>query len=370
MFFDNTVIPSFLGAQERGTSEYEGASGLLTNVALREGEVKKIYPYDHALNISKQHTEYEVNVVHRDGSGVSTTVVYRGVAATSHFGGSADYSHSSYRADSAGSPDVGTGSRVLVLCVSGDQQRAIILGGLEVRKRKSAHSHVYEFEFNGAKFVVNEEGEVQFTHRGPTNHDGSVKDSYEGFEGSFVKFDKRANITVATPATENHESQFVKLTFADPDHPERNNSVEIQAEKNLNLNSSGDTTHTTKNTYSVEAKEGSIELDSANGTHIGAATDSMLLGDTYRQAEALCNQTNSKAFQAAGAAATAAGGMLTTAAPLNAIPMVGGILALPLLLTAAQALTTLGTQLSIAGTSLNTFENQYDRYLSTKNKND
>ena len=121
----DSVIPSYLGAVPWGSTA--GSEDQLLNYALREGEVKKLIPPSSSLSFSRTHPEYEILVQHRDGVGITTTTLYRGVAATSLWGSTADYTEATFRVDTTNKQnEPGNGARVLLLCVSGDQSRAVI----------------------------------------------------------------------------------------------------------------------------------------------------------------------------------------------------------------------------------------------------
>lgn len=363
--FDSTVIPSYLGAQPRGTDG--DSDSQLTNYVLREGEVKRVYGKDHTLNFSKKYTEYEVDVVHRDGTGIATATSYRGVAALSLFGGQADYSKIRYRGSTKTDPDtgVGNGSKVVLLCVSGDQQRAVILGGLDVHEDIDS-DHKYKFEFNGLHVEIDSEGQLLVLHRGPTDNDGAVLEQYQGFEGCKLAVDKRANILLSG----HNEKQSIRIVNQDPDAPETDQSIYIKADQKFVVESSGTSEHNVKGNVFIDSAEGAINLTSNDGTYIGRATDFMMLGSTYRNAEGTCNQSVGNAATAASGALGAASAALTTAAPLLAVPMVGGILAMPSIILAATQLATAAAQMGVIGTSYAKLEAMADTYLSSKNKND
>lgn len=351
---DNSVVPSYLGFAPRG-QQSSGADNL-TNVTLRYGEVKKIYYPDNALNQSKQVPEYEVEVQHRDGIGIATTTYYRGVVAVNMFGGVGDRTEITYRADDSQNTDKpGNGSKVLLLCVSGDQQRAVILGGLASAK-STDKTHHYLFEFNGFRLHVNADGEAELRFQGKTNNKGE-RTGDENASGSFIKLDKAGSVIASGPGGE----QYFKIDHA-------NGLIEMRADTTWNVQTT-EIDFAASGNIRIDSKD-TMSLTATNGVQIGLATNAMLLADVYRQAEGLLNQANSKAFITAATAATAAAAAMTTAAGLNAIPMVGGIAAAPFLVTAATQLGIIAASLNVAGNSLYAFENNYNAYLSQTNRND
>lgn len=362
---DNSVIPSYLDVVERGQDV--GSDDLLTNFVLRLGEVRSInYPGDD-LNYSGKQVEYSVEVQHRDGNGMTTSTMYQGVTVNTLFGGVADRAEMTYRADSKTGPDgVGNGSKVLLLCVSGDQQKAVILGGISSATTKATkQGHNLFFEFNGAQFTVNDEGEAQFLHKGPTNADGSIRDQYADYSGALVGFDKRGNITVSGPGGQ----QFVKLVNQNVNDGSQDASIQMQADKLLKVHVAGQMELSSDGNTFIESNNAGIQMNTPDGVFVNSATDSWMKGTTYRLAEGAMNQTLSKSFTAAASLLATASATLMAAAGLNAIPMVGGILAMPAFIALAGQLAGLGGLMGTMGGAIDAMESQADKYLS-KNKTD
>lgn len=365
---DGTIVPSYLGTSRMGDNGSSDAA-LLANYVLRYGEVKAIsYPGDSNHQHESQ-IEYIVEIVHREGLGPNSTVLYRGVTTSSLFGGFADRLDYTLRADANKSPDgIGVGSKVLVLCISGDQSKGIILGGIrdvKLHQTKDAKGHNLFFEFNGAQFTVNNEGEAQFLHRGPTNADGSVKDSYADYSDALVRFDKTGNITVSGPGGE----QFIKLVKQNNQDHAQDGSVQMQADKLLKVHVAGQMELSSDGNTFIESNNAGIQMNAPDGVFVGSATDSWVKGTTYRLAEGAMNQTLSKSFTAAASLCATMSATLMAAAGLNAIPMVGGILAMPAFIALAGQLGGLGGLMGAMGGAIDAMESQGDKYLS-KNKTD
>lgn len=368
MLSDGTVIPSYLGVEQRGSNR--GSDDILTNYTLRYGEVRSIVYPDNAASYSKKFVEYVVEVQHRDGGGVTASTLYRGVTVMNTLGGAADRTEMTLRPTANQGPDgVGEGSKVLLLCISGDQQKAVIIGGVQ-QNAGTSQGHHYFFEFNGAQFTVNSEGEAQFLHKGPTDPDGSVQDQYADYTGSIVRFDKTGNISVQDP-----NGQYIKLTNVNTDNPDQDGTIEIQAENWLRLKSATSIEIISQASVYIQATgqngQGSVSIEARDGVDMGTpATDYLVKGDTYRQAEGIMNGTVSNTFQSAAALMATSTATLTAAAGLNAIPMVGGILALPGFLALAGQLAALGSMFGVMGAAVNAFEGGSAGYLSTKNRTD
>lgn len=111
----------------------------------------------------------------------------------------------------------------------------------------------------------------------------------------------------------------------------------------------------------VVARQGTLEL----GSNAQApATEQFLLGTTYRGAEASHHQALGTALDTAIGAATAATTAVATAAPLNAVPVVGGLLSLPSWIILSTQLGVLTGAVAAARASLAAFEAQSLLFLS------
>jgi phage gp45-like len=358
--YDNTEIPSYLGIEPRG----EGNEvDLLTNYILRVGEVRDIiYPTDKR-SIGKLCIEYEVEVQHRDGIGVATSSIYRGVTASTAFGGLADKINATFRKDTTSSDTgVGNGSKVLLLCLSGDQSKGIILGGFDDRKEKATNQgHVFEFEFNGAQFHVDNDGQIEIAFRGKTNADGSLADSADpNAEGAKILFEKDGSVTIQTNGQ--NRGQYIKL-----DHT--NKIIEMSAASDFVVDSEVVTVTSTDGMF-LESTDSSVSIQSRDGLQVGSANEAFILGTTYRQNEGQMNQLNSKMLGMASTLLQTAGTTLQTAAALNAVPMVGGIMAMPSLIAVATAIMGASQALNTASNNINQFENNFSDYLSKRNFGD
>jgi hypothetical protein len=365
---DGTCIPSYLGVESRGTGP--DSQALLTNYALRYGEVRKLIYPDEELSISKTQVEYDVEVEHRDETGVTTTSYYRGVSGNNWLGGFADKFHATYRSgppDGQNSTGLGVGSKVLLLCVSGDTNKAIILGGLrdpglDTLQDKREDGHNLWFEFNGVRFTVDKDGQPTLKFRGATKNDGTLADSADPkAEGTTVRVTKDGSLTVATPS----DKQFIKL-----DHTTK--TLEILADSSWNAKVNGnlrfevgsDNELISGKSQYIRTKDDIILFPEKGGVLVGQATDQWVKGTSFRRYQKIKNKQYQQQFTQAFALCTTAGSNLTAAAGLNAIPLVGGALALAPMLTAAQTILQLGTVFANLATAVFSFEANEAEYLS------
>lgn len=381
---DNSVVPSFQGLKRTGVA---ADTGNMSNLALRMGEVKAIVYPDDPLSITKTFVEYSVEVQHRDGRGAGTTSKYVGCLVANLFGGAADVFRYTLRKDDqsdTGKDGVGVGSKVLLLCVNGQTTRAMIVGGLRDLKTDAEQTdtkddgHNLFFEFNGISFRVNKDGEARVQFRGPTKVDGTLDTDAGADEKqgpTTVEFLKNGNLKVYTKDDKQHllidhankkadflfdEEWSVKVNkkvteeYGDKWTVTAGSSIAIESKKAVRFKASDDWTMTAG---------GNIRLKSP-GTLIGDATDFMLLGTAYRQAQQTLHNQLSSGFQTLVTQFTQIA--IAVNGPLK-VPIYGGALASVAMGPAVvQCVTALGQMMA----AIKSFEAQGDTLISKKNKND
>jgi len=210
--------------------------GDFTNVRLRFGEVQKVIPPSDPANISGRWNEYSVWVQHR-ANGTAVTKMYDNCLAIDHYGSKADFDHAGYRADDSatredgqGQLGPGLGARVLLLCINGESQSAVILGGLRVDDADAEElGHYRHARFNGIDLLINNDGEMTLTYQGAHELSGEKRDDVEDDAlGTFVKISKDGNLLVSDKNGDNsilldHASGKVQVVSA--------NEVDVTAPK-------------------------------------------------------------------------------------------------------------------------------------------
>jgi hypothetical protein len=325
---DGTVIPSYLSVATRGVST--GGTANMNDFVLRLGEVKQVVWPDSPLSHTKTTVEYTVQVMHRNGNNTPNTTTFSGCTVSNLFGGVADRMSATLRADSNTDKPFGVGSKVLLLCLDGSQQRSMIIGGIKDTASTEVdqnRGHNLFFEFNGLRFVVDKEGQATVTFRGATKVDGTLSDDADAnAEGTSIAFTKDGTVTVSTP----DQDQYVKINHKDK-------KIQIQASGNVEIKSTG--------------------------VQVGDATDAWVKGTTYRNAERTLHNQVASALNTLTSLLTTAAAGLSTAAPA-AGPAGAG------LGSAAVALSSMAPLLSSLGAYIQSFEGQDNTYLSSKNKTD
>jgi len=372
MLEDGTVIPSYLGIRQRGVAE---DTGNFTNTALRIGEVKAIVWPDSDQSVTKSYVEYTVEVSHRDGGGPAVSTLYTNCLLANTFGSGGDKFKFTLRADpsqNAKDTGLGIGAKVLLLCANGESTRTYILSGIrdpesDNTKDQQDEGHHLLWEFNGTRATINKDGELSVMFRGATKNDGTLASGVSQGNGeSSISFKKDGTLELVDAGS----SQ--KLTF---DHPGR--KITVIAASNLE-------THAPAGTI-IDSSTGNVKITSL-GTLVGgdAATQSFMMGTTYRAAETILHTTMITALTTmatllatlAALHATAGAG-IAGAAAAHVVPVAGPIIGAPLLLTASVSFIAMGpvigglaSAVGILIGAVTAFEAGTVTYLSLKNKND
>ena len=224
------VLPTHFRGRNSGFT----SNGSMHNVMLRMGEVQAIYYPGDEGNDSGKFVEYDVWVGHR-ANGTAVTKMYRHVIAIDHFGSVADFSFATYRAkntatnqDSSKELAPGLGAKVILLCINGETNNAIILGGIrdtESTQDKLDDGHNLHTLFNGIDVTVNKLGELLVVYNGATQADGTPDPATDtDGSGTYIKIDKNGNYTVSDGNGDN-------LFFID----RVNGKVRVQADTEIDV---------------------------------------------------------------------------------------------------------------------------------------
>lgn len=196
---NGTVLPSSLLSLQ--SSDFASAfNKTYENVQLRAGIVTKVYEIDDKSNHSKVNTEYDVQVMEQDSNRGSTTITYKNCIALDAFGGMSDFLDVKFRAKKVeknkGDSFSSDGSLVLLLCLDGSSEKAIIIGGIKHMRRLSTLTSKeglrLEGQYNGINWTINNDGALVLTFKGPTENDGKLKK--EDVYGSQFKIEKDGSL--------------------------------------------------------------------------------------------------------------------------------------------------------------------------------
>lgn len=195
------IIPAHLALHET-PRHYDG--DVFDNVRVRFGEVQGIVYPDDAKSRSKTFAEYSVYVQYRS-NGVMAAKLYENCVLVNQFGGLADQETFTLRFEKnpstrqKGMTKLGKGSKVLIACINGETERAVIIGGVrdpqDSDKDLKDNGHNYHWLFNGVSLDVNKDGEVTLKYSGATDIDGKTSaDSSK--TGSLITLDKDGHVII------------------------------------------------------------------------------------------------------------------------------------------------------------------------------
>ena len=194
------VVSSLLDQGGFGSPFFSGA---FSNYILRQGEViKVIYPTSQE-SVSKTFTEYNVLVAHYEG-GMIGHKIYKNCRIQNPLAGGADQCSWTLRASTKPLKDYKSsdGSRVLILCVEGSYNRAVILGGARDERcggDSEKDGHHFNWNFNGVNFKVNDDGSWELVNTGKDTNLGTLDGSVDkdGI-GTTVKVEANGNFSVTS----------------------------------------------------------------------------------------------------------------------------------------------------------------------------
>lgn len=201
------VLPSSILSlkTDKNSGSTDFKNRLFGNNTLKMGVVIEVLDTDNENNKSGQSVEYNVMAIEQQESFGINSAIYKNCIAIDSFGGIADFFQFKRRApiDNKKVQEESTmnnqeGSVVLMLCLDGNAEKAIIIGQLPNPSRKTnltpEKEHHGEGEFNGIRYSVDKDGAFTLTFKGATDDDGVPKDADVG--GSQIKIEKDGSLEV------------------------------------------------------------------------------------------------------------------------------------------------------------------------------
>jgi phage gp45-like len=311
------VLPSSLLGLDDG--EFNAHKKNLNDFSLKSGVIISTYEIDDKQNISKSHVEYDVLSVEQNGDMGTSSIVYKRCPVMEGFGGIADFFEAKRRKPKSKvktdkEPQNSNGSIVLLLCLSGNRDKGVIIGALKHPKRKTNlkkdESHL-EGEFNGVNWKIDKDGALTVTFRSATDNDGKQAD--EKAAGSNLKMEKDGSIEISDGNKEKIRIDKTKKTVdinAEADISATSDaSVNVTAKKNFNAKATADLladaggsftansggAFNIKATGALEVKAASVKVESegdvkVKGTAVTIAAPSINLGDGGSPALVLSTQ--------------------------------------------------------------------------------
>lgn len=328
------IIPSILAVHQRSSAAEETGSLNFNNFFLRVGEVIELVYPDDTRSRSGRLLEYRV-LVQESTFTAGAGRIYENCLLINTFGGIADFCNYTLRVDKTENRDkagLAMGSKVLILCVNGEQNTALIIGGVrdqtDTRDKDIIKDlgHNLHWQFNGINATINKDGELEILYKGKTNIDGKVNDDVDSnAPNAKIQFLKNGNINIGT----------------------RDNKQQVL----------------------LDNENGKISIQRDKALEIGEHTDKMLLGESFRNNHKQMHDEMKQQFnlmkdilqQAGTQLNTAGAATLAPGAPIPGLQAAGA-----LLIAASQIAGQLAQTIDdfeVAGQGKNS-------YLSKKNSSD
>jgi phage gp45-like len=157
-------------------------------------------------------------------------------------GGNADTFRARYRPDksvlnqkSQKDYGPGRGSKVLLLCINGENHNAVIIGGISDQASpddSEENGHCLHFNFNGVDVNINNDGELLIEYQGATKNDGELRDDVdEKAVGTSIHIKKNGNVEIADSVQDG--DNVVAKNFIVLDH--ENSKLDITAAQTVNV---------------------------------------------------------------------------------------------------------------------------------------
>jgi hypothetical protein len=195
------VVPDIYKRRRIGALPFY-AGGVFANIKIHQGEVKEVIPPSSPRSISKLFYEYTV-LVSQHEMGTFAHKLYPNCLLINPLAGGGDRADWRLRASTKDVTDVEhtDGSRVLVACVEGSNNQAVIIGGLrDERSGKDPEvGQYFEWEYNGVHFQVNDDGSWQLVSKGKTDNLGQQHaDADQDGIGTMITTEANGNLTLHT----------------------------------------------------------------------------------------------------------------------------------------------------------------------------
>tara|TARA_R100000951_G_scaffold101420_1_gene92918 strand:- start:13557 stop:14609 length:1053 start_codon:yes stop_codon:yes gene_type:complete len=300
------------------------------NTPLRMGVIINCHEKDDKKSLSKLVPEYDVLTSELNEGAGTSYVKYLNCISTDTFGGVADFFEYKLRPSKEDFEKTHNfakqdGAMVLLLCLDGNAESAIIIGGVKntagdgkteeresnLTKKNGLH---LEGEYNGLNWQVNKDGEFTLTFKSKTDIKGKPQDEKAG--GTIFKVDKTGSVDIDT----NNEASFkLDKTKKDAILNVGNNST-VTATKNVETTAGGDIKGTAKGMIDFAA-EGSAKLTSKSMVDIeGKSAVNVKGGDILMKAD---NGVEVKATQVLIDAPTVVVGVGATPAVISTTVFMG-----------------------------------------------
>lgn len=258
---DGVILPSGL-LTDATRSRLEGFNKSYKDTPLRAGVIIASYSVNDPYNRTKLTTEYDVVTTQQNEDRGATTILYKKCLSNDGLGGIADFFEKNLRKKTKQTytgQDVRfsgqNGNIVLLLCLDGASNKAIVIGGFPHPDRDTTLIDTQPRltgEYNGINIAVNPDGSASLTFNGATDNEGKVIDSSQN--ATTAQIQKDGSIVILTAS-----GSMFNMT--------KNGSIQA-------LTSNGNTVFLNDgaNEISINQKDGSIVGLNSTGVTISDAT--------------------------------------------------------------------------------------------------
>lgn len=266
-FLDNGSVLPFGLLSSSDKAAMEGFNKTYNNTALRMGIIARSYPVSDAKNLSKLSIEYDVLVFEQNADKGSSIMTYKNCLSSESMGGMADFFEKSLRTRSAGplpASGINTkgqdGSVVLILCLDGMTEKAIIMGSMTHPDRKSTLTDTdphLEGEYNGVHIKISKDGSTSLVFKGATDNKGKALDASQA--STTVKIEKDGSFQI------NHDSITFRLA--------RDGTATLNAKKDINLITSANLNVTATKDATVKCVNATVQASANINLKAGGKID-------------------------------------------------------------------------------------------------
>jgi hypothetical protein len=241
------------------------------NLSLKAGTVIKRYEKDDKDNVKKMAPEYDVLVLEQNENSGIVPIMYKHCMKIDAFGSIADFMDFKYRpqtkqdSKSQTDPTKQDGAMVILLCINGQSESGLIVGGIQHPKRslnldKAKGLHL-EGEYNGLNWSVDKDGALKIQFKSATDSLGKPSNKDAG--GSIFSMEKDGSIEVSDVYEKIRLDKTKKTisTFSRSDTTlESNARILLKAKDNIDQNTSKDWLIKASGSAKVEAKDLTISI--------------------------------------------------------------------------------------------------------------
>lgn len=273
-FLNNgAILPSGL-LGNNANAAMEGFNKTYKNTALRMGIIIRSYPVGDDNNLSDLTTEYDVSVFEQNEDKGSSVITYKNCMSSEGLGSIADFFERTLRVRETAEEGDGminttdqNGAVVLIMCLDGVSDKAIIMGAMTHPDRETTlvdDQPYLEGEYNGVNIKIDNDGSAKFTFNGATDNDGEIIDDSQGVTTIQVETDGSFQL--------DHETITFRLDRTE-------GTATLTCNKDVNINATGDVNVVAEGNATVQCVDVSLTASGKGTADISADLEVTVGGD-------------------------------------------------------------------------------------------